>query len=198
MKYDQTILTEAGEALRCDKIVFAPSDTVYALIGSISRVSISKLNTIKHRDQSKSYAVITSSIDKLLKYFSLNKKIEEIIRRNTPGKFTFIVKPDELFNDDLKLILNSKGEIGFRIPETSWMLEITKVVGQPILATSANLGGTQNAKSKSDLIYQIGESSELIEVFIDDPSFTPSLSSTVIRLTPKKTEILRQGSGVLK
>jgi L-threonylcarbamoyladenylate synthase len=191
-----------GDVLSLNGLVVFPSDTVLGIFAKVSKEGIDKVDKFKNRPKDKNYSLISSDLQNLKKLIDLPPKNFEIIGKNVPGLFTFVVKPTKLHSTDIEILLSSEGKLGFRIPTSNLMLEVARRCPFPVLATSANLSSQPSVHSFSDLEDQFRSGNllnhlNLIDLLLDLDSPYNLQSSTVVDLTTNPPTILRKGSGKL-
>lgn len=190
-------LRSVVETLSGNGLVVFPSDTVLGMMTRVSKEGVAKVNKFKKRATNKNYSLIFSSLVQLNQCLIISARNLEIIKKNTPGLFTFVVKPEKILNHEIKLLLSKEGKLGFRIPTSDLMLEIAKKCPFPILATSANLSGQPSVYSLEELRTQAGDSINNIDLIITSDTNPTNKASTVVDLSKSTPEILRKGSGHL-
>jgi tRNA A37 threonylcarbamoyladenosine synthetase subunit TsaC/SUA5/YrdC len=126
----------------------------------------------------------------------LNNHNIRFIKDRTPDYFTFIIKPKQLLDPQIKLVESTDGTIGIRIPKSDLMCEVAKSYG-PYIATSANLSGENSVHMVKELEAQMGENLQKAKLIIDGDCSSSRESSTVLDLTHEPAIVIRQGSGVL-
>lgn len=190
-------LKEVAESLSNNKLIVFNSDTVLGVMVKASTAGINHLNKFKKRQLDKSYSLIFDSLDQVQEYFLMDTKTTEIVKRNVPGLFTFVVSPSAVVNKKVKAVMHSE-KIGFRIPLSKLMRQIVRYCPFPVIATSANLSGKKPVYSIKELALQIKDIEQKIDILIENNANTKNISSTVIDLTQSPYKILRSGSGRLK
>lgn len=185
-----------------DGLVVFPSDTVLGVFAKISTGAISKLDKFKNRPNNKNYSLIVSDLTQLHQKVELSAKNIDVIKKNVPGFFTFVVKPKKIIDQKLNLILSPEHKLGFRIPTSNLMLEVASRSSFSILATSANLSGQPSVYSWNNLEDQFTSNDlldhlNLLDLVINFDIPGKCLSSTVVDLTTTPPAILREGSGKL-
>jgi tRNA threonylcarbamoyl adenosine modification protein (Sua5/YciO/YrdC/YwlC family) len=184
-------IEQIQSVIQAGGLVVFPSDTVLGVMAKLDEDSIRKVDELKKRTAGKSYAVIFDTLESVLKLMKLPKDQQKVLRDNTPGLFTFVLRPEAIYNDDLKLALSKEGTIGIRVPESGLM----RLIASKCLyfATSANLSGMPPVYTVSELEGQLDISK--IDLIVEAKSSDRNLASTVVDLTGSEPKILRQGSG---
>ena len=191
------LIAKIQQGLRNNNLVVFPSDTVLGLFSRASKKALGRLNKFKNRTSEKNYSLIGSNIKNIERFISIDENNLGVIKKNTPGYFTFVIKPDSIKNDDILNILSSDRTLGFRIPKSKLMRMIVNELDFPIIATSANLSGLPAIYNLSELKQQVGEKINNIGLIVEFTKTTKIASSTVVDLTKNPPQILREGSGKL-
>ncbi len=142
-------LEEAIDALKRGEVIGVPTDTVYGL--SSMRAYSDNIYCVKNRDKEKKLVTmiyeskILNITDKVLL-----SKMEKV----WPGAVTLIFDYDNEMTS-------------FRIPDEPNLLELLRVINEPIYTTSANLSGEEPCLTREQFIAtfpHIGLLKETIEI----------------------------------
>ncbi len=178
------ILEEGG-------IIVLPTDTVYGIAcDSSNHKAVEKLSRLKHMDPSKAlFTLLCEDIAQVAQYaWQLDNQVFRLIKRNTPGPFTFILKSGRALP---KLLLNRRKTIGVRIPQNRITQAILKELGRPLISTSL-ITDDDIQQYPNDPVDIHQEYENQVDVVIDGGlgGMTPS---TVVDCTQWPCEIIRQG-----
>lgn len=186
-KYSTKEMDKLCQNLLDEQVVGFPTDTVYglAIIGN-SQTAFDSLVKIKNRPITKPLSVMVYEKKQIQELTEITEKHEKMIEHFLPGAATLI------FNAKAGLPIQMTlgcPTIGIRIPNHQTALSVLKMIGQPLLVTSANISG-QSPLLKANDVFQTfaGQLTSLI-----DEDSQGSQASTVIDLTKDKPVILRQG-----
>ncbi len=183
------------EILRNGGVIIYPTDTVYALGCDIyNHKAMEKIARIKNLDLNKAHL---SFVCKDLSHLSdftkpLNNSIFKLIKKHTPGPFTFILEAN---NEVPKQFRKNKKTVGIRVPDNKIAQEIVHQLGHPILSTSLVIDDDiLEYPTDPELIYE--DYKKLVDAVIDGGpgGIEPS---TVVDLTNDEIEIIREGKGEL-
>ncbi|WP_230957613.1 L-threonylcarbamoyladenylate synthase [Ehrlichia ruminantium] len=182
-----TMIQQAIQALKDNQLICFPTETVYALAGNAYDTEvIQKIYQIKNRPYSKPVSLLLSNIDQIKQFSNLTEYIIHIIQQLSPGSITFVL-PIHNYGKLPKQFFYNK--IGIRIPDHPIALEILNNFDHPIVATSVNISGQQDAIRADQIPHDIKKH---IAVTIDDNRLVNGIVSTVIDLT--SYQILRKGA----
>lgn len=222
---DLDVIDEAIEILSQGNLIIYPTDTVYGLGANIfNKNAINKIYDIKQRDNNKALSICVFSIESISYIAHLSKIHENLVTKNLPGQFTFLMWkkksiPRYLIPKSDYEIFKGKmnAKIGVRIPNSEIARQLAQIF--PITATSANLSGQSTLESPKEIYKQLKQVNKTkkdnsnkkdnknsnesdfiqdLDLAIDIGPLINNKPSTVVDLTKENIEILRQGSGILK
>ena len=184
-------LRSISENLKNGSVYIFPTDTVYAIIAdSKSKKGIEKLQELKHADKNKPLSLLCLDISTASEFVeTLPNDAFKLMKRITPGPFTFILKANR--NIPRWAVVNPKAKtIGIRIPENIFLQELLKVHEGTLTCTSV-FTGDEYLTDINDLDDLFGNQVEAIV----DGGIAKVETSTVIDFTNEEMEILREGKG---
>ena len=176
------------EYIKDGKIGIIPTDTVYGLVGdAVSDAVIDRIYKIKKRDRSKPLLILVSDTYMLRKYVSITNEIEDrLVNRYWPGKMTLILKKKDTVSD---LLTGGKDTIGVRIPDNDDLRDIIRMVGRPVISTSANISGSETITNVKNIEKELAKNVD----FIEDGGELVASASTIVSAINKEFKILRKG-----
>ena len=176
-------------------VIIYPTDTVYALGCDINnQKAIQKICRIRDLDPKKAnLTFICKNISQLASYaHQLDKDVFKVLKRNTPGPFTFILNANKQVP---KIFQNRKKTIGVRIPDHNIPIAIIEALDRPILSISL--------KNDDEILEYFTDASEIYDDFANlvslviDGGAGLNQPSTVIDCTNSELTIIREGIGQL-
>ncbi len=188
-------IRQVVEVLENDGVIIYPTDTVYGLGCDIfSKKAVEKICQIRKLNPAKAnLTFICEDISQIAEYtVQLDNELFRLLKRNLPGRFTFILKAN---NKVPKLFKNKKKTVGVRIPDHNISLAITKALGRPLLSISL--------KSDDEILEYFTDPDEIYEDFkkqVDlfvDGGTGDNKPSTIVNCTGDEPEITRHGKGEL-
>ena len=182
---------EIAAALQAGEIIVYPTDTLYALgCDALNPKAVDRLCSIKHINPEKIHlSVICHDISMAAEYARIDNKAFRLIKDNTPGPFTFLLKA----LSSLPRAFKGRKVVGIRIPDCLTDRMIAQKLGHPILTSSIEYDDEDYAINPG-LIRERYENQADLFVEGDDGSTEPS---TIIDLSEGMPEIIRQGKGFL-
>lgn len=174
-------IREAARIMKKGGVVIYPTESSYALgCDATSVKTIRKLHKIKGRNSGKYFPVIVADIEMAKLYYFVDKKTERIAKLG----ITIVTKKKSAL---------PKAVGGFRISKNRIARNLSKALGRPIIATSANISGKKslyNADEIKKVFY--GK----VDAIINAGNLPNRMASTVYDY--KKKAILRKGPVSLK
>jgi len=189
---DQILIDEVVETLRNSGLVIYPTDTVYGLGASIkNNKAIEKLAQLKGTKVDKAnFTFLFSSLSNLSEY---TKQIDtasfKILKKAFPGPYTMILPA----NNNLPKIFKKRKTFGMRIPDNQILQKIIEKLGHPLVNISIKDDDeVVEYTTDPELIYEKWH--KLVDVIID-AGYGDNKPSTVIDMTAKPPETIREGKG---
>lgn len=182
-------ITQVVDCLRQGGVIIYPTDTTYGIGCDIfNRKGIKKIFQIKQRDSRKPFSFICSDLAEISNYAQVSNFAFKIMKRHLPGPYTFVLDATKIVPDSLS---TKQKTVGVRIPDNKICQEIVKLLGHPLVTTSANSSGDETPQDPQEINASFGR---MVDIVIDG-GISLSEASTVISLVNDKIEVLREGSG---
>lgn len=187
---DAAVIDQAAKVLKEGGVVAYPTDTAYGLAAdALNENAIGKLFIIKQRVQ-KPLPVIVDSQAMLKKIADITPKEKKLMDQYWPGALTIIVKKKASVPPFLTLGLPT---VGVRIPDLAVAKALVTVAGTPLTSTSANISGKGNCYN-AECVQRMFQSRDTMPDLILDGGDLPEVPvSTVIQITEKGMEVIREG-----
>jgi tRNA threonylcarbamoyl adenosine modification protein (Sua5/YciO/YrdC/YwlC family) len=189
-------LQKVVDCLKSGGLVIYPTDTVYGLGCDIFKTrSVEKIAQLKGlKPEKANFSIICQDLSHLSDFARpVSTPIYKLMRRTLPGPFTFIVAAN---NKVPNLFLRKKTTVGIRVPNNKIILELVRLLGNPIVSTSVH---------DEDLLIDYTTDPELIfERYRGKVDLVVAggpggiVPSTVIDCTGDEPVILRKGLGEIE
>lgn len=177
-------------------IIIYPTDTVYALGCDITNAkAVEKVARYKDVKVEKSnLSFICVDLSQLTSFAKpLSAQVFKLLKNYLPGPFTFILNAN---SNVPKYFKGKKKTVGVRIPDNSIILEIVRVLGNPIMSTSIHdEDDVQEYSTDPELIHE--KFMEIADLVIDG-GYGENVPSTIVDCTEDIPVIVRQGKGVFQ
>lgn len=179
------ILNESG-------VIIYPTDSTYALGCKVGDTkSISRIREIRHLSEKHLLTLVCKDLSELSTYARVENNSYKILRRLTPGPYTFILLATK--EAPRKLIHPKRKTIGLRIPESTIVRRILEELGTPLMSTSLVLPGEDEALNDIDQIRQ--NAGKQVDLIIEGEEHVGVEPTTVIDLSEDVLTVVREGVG---
>ena len=187
---DNTAIAAAVKALQNGEVIAYLTDTLYGLGGDArSRSAIEKIFALKGRTTEKALPVIVGDKAIAEKYVvEIPPVAAMLIEQFWPGPLTLIFRAAEHVPPEL---IGHSGKIAIRLPAAKLAREISRNLGAPIIATSANRSGEPVLDSAGQIAKIFGEQLALI---LDSGPPIHQQPSTIIDVTTQPPLLVRAGA----
>jgi tRNA threonylcarbamoyl adenosine modification protein (Sua5/YciO/YrdC/YwlC family) len=193
-KPSEAAIKKVVDVLRDGGLVIYPTDTVYGLgcdiTNSRALERIAKIKGIKL--EKANFSFICHDLSNLSDYVKqIDTSTFKILKRSLPGPYTFILPG----NNDLPKEFRKKKTVGIRIPDNEIIIEIVKMLGNPIVSTSIHdEDEVLEYSTDPELIFEKWQ--HLVDLVIDG-GYGDNIPSTIIDLSGFEPEVIREGKGSL-
>jgi len=196
----EAAIDQAVEVLNRGGLVGFPTETVYGLAARVdSDGGLAKLCKIKQRPVNKPFTLHIGD-KSVLDYFvpKLDLRDRAFLRKTWPGPLTvvFELTSEQLeivrnkYPDDIREKIYHNNSIGVRLPDNDIALKLLSAVDGPVVASSANIAGAAPPTQADEIMTQLDGR---IEMVLDDGPTRYVRSSTIVKISDKKLEVIRQG-----
>lgn len=186
----EDILTRTADILIHGGVIAYPTETFYGLGADATNAkAIKKIFSVKGRNFNNPVSLIIGQSDDI---HPLVKNVPETAKKLMtafwPGALTIVFSAA----DHVSPLLNAgSGKIGLRVSSHPIAAGIVQKLKRPLTATSANLSGSPECASASDVKEQIGDH---IDAIVDGGKTHGGMASTIIDVTCNPPVILREGA----
>jgi len=180
----------ASRIIKAGGVIVFPTQHLYGLgADAMNAKAVDRVFQIKRRPYHKPLLVLISDQDELTRLVQhISPAAERIMACWWPGAVTLIFRGKATLPANL---MAGTGKIGVRMPQHPVALALSKVLGGPFTATSANISGGLGCSTISDLDTRIADHVDLI---LDVGTLKGGTGSTVVDVTADSPIILREGA----
>jgi len=151
-KINRKIINALAAALKRRAVIVYPTDTAYALgCDATNAKAVAMIFRIKGRPKTKGLPIIVADKKMAEKYFFLSPNIQALISEYWPGPLSIVFKARKTI---VKAALE-QGTAAVRVPASEIARKISKALGRPLIATSANLSGAPACYSARAFLRQV-------------------------------------------
>ena len=193
---DSTKVNQIVNELKAGELVIVPTDSVYSVCCSLDKPkALEKLAKIKGlKPNQAKFSMMCASISEADKYAKhIDSQVFRLIKANTPGPFTFILKAS---TEVPKLFNAKRKEIGIRIPDNEITQAVIEALGCPLVGTSVH--------DDDEIIEYTTNPDEIYEKWQEhigamlDGGYGNNKATTVINCTEGEPVVVREGLGEIK
>jgi len=181
-------IREAAATILKGGLVVYPTDTVYGLgCHPFDKEAVNKVADVKRRIKG-NFPVLVETIEKAKELGAVDGDAETLALRFWPGPLTIVVSSRAEFPPP---IVGTDRMVGLRIPGRKDTLDLISMCGGSIVGTSANISGAPSMRRADEALKTFEGKVDLV---LDGGSLAKSPESTVVRVTGKHVDILREGA----
>jgi len=183
------LFSRAVDALKRGEVIVFPTETFYGLGADVFNESaVERVVSLKGRDPENPISIIATDREMLRDVVTdVPTAARKLIDRFWPGPLTLVLPGKKNLPAPL---LNQYGGVGVRISSHPLAASLTRELGHPITATSANPSGKEPARTVAEAkSYFSGR----LEVFLDGGRLEGRKGSTVVEIVRGKLRIIRAG-----
>jgi tRNA threonylcarbamoyl adenosine modification protein (Sua5/YciO/YrdC/YwlC family) len=188
----QRTIASIAQALTNGAVMLYPTDTVYAIGCDLNhRGAVQRVRQLKQLSNDKPLTFLCSSLSNIAEYAQVTDFNYRLMRRLIPGPYTFLLPATKLVP---KLVMNPKRKTtGIRVPDNSLCQALLQTLGNPIISTSAHLPDLEDLELEKAALFD--HLDKLVDIILDDDQEMGYQTSSIVDLSGKTPEVLRQGLG---
>ena len=184
-------IRQAVEALRAGSVIVYPTDSCYALGCHIGdKTALERIREIRQTDRNHHFTLVCRDLAEVGKYAIVENWQYRLLRANTPGAYTFLLKASR--ETPRRLKHERRGTIGLRVPDHPVTAMLLSEFGEPVMSSTLLLPGDELPLTDAQEIYErLGSSVDLV---LDGGNcgLTPT---SVIDLSSDRAQVMRVGRG---
>ena len=181
-------IQRAVEALQAGEVIAYPTDTVYGLgCDLLNKKAIDRLYSIKQMDRRHQLAFICPDLGDIARYAIVENQVYRILRHFLPGPYCFIL---EATREVPKLVQSKRKTVGIRIPAHEVTRTLARELGRPLISTTAGRPGEEAFVDPDEIDTHFRGLGLVL-----DGGGGGNIPTTVIDLTTRPPEIVREGAG---
>lgn len=184
-------IDEAIEALEDGQLIIYPTDTLYALgCDATNQRAIEHVCRLKDIDPRRQHlAIMCADLSQAARFAQIDNNAFDVMRRNLPGPFTFILPPASTLPKAFK----GRKEVGVRIPDDDIARCLAESLGRPLLTTSLVVDDI-NTEEYHLAMMEIADSYSADVALLIDSGARREIPSAIVNLMDSTSpEILREG-----
>lgn len=185
------LIERAVRILNNKGVIAYPTDTVYGIGCDIfEKEAVERVYQIKSKDRKKPLSFICEDLKHISQFAVVSDNAYRLMKRLIPGPYTFILEATKLVP---KVMLTKRNTVGIRVPDNKICLEIVRMLGHPIVTTSANVSNEEILSDPAEIHKKF---KGMLDMVIDGGILSQEPSS-IIDLTGREPVVVREGKGDL-
>jgi tRNA threonylcarbamoyl adenosine modification protein (Sua5/YciO/YrdC/YwlC family) len=188
------LMKQAVHIIKQGGVVIYPTDSGYALGCQLGdKTALERILQIRHISGEHHFTIMCRDLSELSLYAKVENTAFRLIKNNTPGAYTFILRGTK--EVPRRLLNEKKKTVGLRIPDHKIALALLAELGEPLMSSSLILPGREFAESDpEEMRDQLERQVDLIlhgGILAGNPT-------TVIDLSDDNPVLVREGAGAVQ
>jgi tRNA threonylcarbamoyl adenosine modification protein (Sua5/YciO/YrdC/YwlC family) len=185
------LIKQACELIHKGTVVVYPTDSGYSIGCHMNdKAALEQVCRVRQIGKDHNFTLMCRDMSELSEYAKVDNTSFRMIKNNTPGPYTFILKATK---EVPKRLQNPKRRtIGIRVPDNKIALALLEELGEPLMSSTLILPGALVAESNPD---DIRDELEKQVGLIIHGGFLGEQPTTVIDMSENENIIVREGSG---
>ena len=187
------LIAQAVEILRNGGVVAYPTDSSYALGCMLgNKEAQDRIRAIRGVDGDHLFTLVCRNLSELAVYAQVDNSQFRLLKANTPGQYTFILKATR--EVPRRLQHPKRSTLGLRVPEHAVTQALLEALDEPLLSMTLQLPDDE------DVLNEAWEIRDRLEHQLDlviDAGACSATPTTVIDLTGDSPILVRAGAGDL-
>ena len=186
------LISQIVAIIRNGGVVVYPTDSGYALGCHIGdKRALDRIRQIRDLEKNHNFTLVCRDLSELAFYARVDNTAFRMIKNNTPGPYTFILRATAEVPNRLKH--PKKKTIGIRVPDNAIAQAILEALGEPMMNTSLILPGQDEGSVLAP--HEIFDELEGRVDAVIDGGYCGHEETTVVDMTSGYPEIIRYGAG---
>jgi tRNA threonylcarbamoyl adenosine modification protein (Sua5/YciO/YrdC/YwlC family) len=183
------LIKHTVEILREGGVIAYPTDSSYALGCMMGfKDAQDKIRQIRGLDDSHLFTLVCSDLSELSTYAQVDNSQFRLLKANTPGAYTFILKATK--EVPRRLQHPKRSAVGIRVPKHAMLQALLEELAEPLLSMTLQLPSEDEPLNEA---WQIREQLEHSVDLVIDSAISHAGLTTVIDLTESPPVLVRQG-----
>lgn len=185
------LIKQAADRIRGGEVVIYPTDAAYAVGCALeNKRGLERIVQLRQVEEKHQFTILCRDLSELANYAKVENWAFRLLKANTPGAYTFILKATS--EVPRRLMHAKKKTIGIRVPDNRIVQALLEEVGEPIMSTTLLLPGEDDPLIDPEEIYErVGRQVDLVL----DGGWGEMETTTVVDLEEDSPIIIREGKG---
>lgn len=187
------LIRHAVDIIREGGVIAYPTDSCYALGCHIGdKAAMEKIRRIRDVDERHHFTLVCRNLSEVGQFAKVDNLQYRLIRANTPGSYTFILRAT---GDVPRRLLHPRHTIGVRIPDHPVAMALLEALGEPLLSSTLILPAHGQALNDAA---QIRKHLEHVLALVIDSGPCNGQVTTVVDLSGEAPRLVREGKGDIR
>ena len=183
------LIKHTVEILREGGVIAYPTDSSYALGCMIGfKEAQDKIRQIRGLGDDHLFTLVCSDLSELSTYAQVDNSQFRLLKANTPGAYTFILRATK--EVPRRLQHPKRSAVGIRVPKHAMLQALLEALAEPLLSMTLQLPGDEEPLNEG---WQIREQLEHSVDLVIDSAISHAGLTTVIDLTESAPVLIRRG-----
>ena len=184
-------IRQAVEVLRSGGVIAYPTDSCYALGCHIGdKAALERIRAIREADRNHHFTLVCRDLSEVARYAHVENWQYRLLRANTPGPYTFLLKATK--ETPRRLKHDRRGTIGLRVPAHPVTALLLAELDEPIMSSTLHLPGDELPMTDAR---EIADRLELRVDLVLDGGNCGLVPTTVVDLSGDHAVVVREGRG---
>jgi tRNA threonylcarbamoyl adenosine modification protein (Sua5/YciO/YrdC/YwlC family) len=184
------LINHAVEILREGGVIAYPTDSSYALGCMLGfKDAQDRIRQIRGLSDDHLFTLVCSDLSELSVYAQVGNSQFRLLKANTPGAYTFVLKATK--EVPRRLQHPKRSSVGIRVPNHAVVQALLEALGEPILSMTLQLPENDEPLNEA---WEIRDKLEHAVDLVIDSAIHHSGLTTVIDLTEAAPVLVRQGA----
>jgi tRNA threonylcarbamoyl adenosine modification protein (Sua5/YciO/YrdC/YwlC family) len=187
------LVRQAVDIIRAGGVIVYPTDSAYALGCQIGdKAALDRIRRIRRLEADHNFTLVCRDLSELATYARVDNTQYRLLRNNTPGPYTFILKATS--EVPRRLMHAKRKTVGLRVPENNIAQALLADLGEPLMSVTLILPGDELPLIDP---YEIRDTLEHDVDLVIDGGYCGMEPTSVIDLADDLPLVLRVGKGDL-
>lgn len=183
------LIKHAVEILREGGVIAYPTDSSYALGCMMGfKDAQDKIRQIRGLDDKHLFTLVCSNLSELATYAQVDNSQFRLLKANTPGAYTFVLKATK--EVPRRLQHPKRSAVGIRVPNHAVVQALLEELAEPLLSMTLQLPDDDEPLNEA---WEIRERLEHTVDLVIDSAISLAGLTTVVDLTETVPVLIRQG-----
>ncbi|PCJ34151.1 MAG: threonylcarbamoyl-AMP synthase [Moraxellaceae bacterium] len=185
------LIKQAADIIRKGGVAIYPTDAAYAIGCCMgNKGALDRITQIRQLDAKHDFTMLCRDLSELANYAKVDNIAYRLLKHNTPGAFTFILRATA--EVPRRLMHPKKKTIGLRVPDNVIALALLEELNEPMMTATLQMPDDEYPMTDPEEMAQfMGKQVELII----DGGWGEMDCTTVIDMTSDYPEVIREGKG---